>query len=446
MRRFLKFFARLSALLLGLSLCISPLRGFAAYNFEYERTVGNPLKGFMPFYSPDGADDSVPYSMEWFYIPLSALISDSGEYTVREGLEPYLEAISARGNQAVFRVYLDYPGSDIGEKAVPRFIWDMGIKKERYDEYGGGFCPDYSDGRLIDILCDFVRELAREYDGDRRIAYITTGLLGHWGEWHVCLPELEATNEQKAKIISAFAQSFKVTRILTRYPGTPGTTRRGNVGFHDDSFTHSTLYDESWHFMAKMKKARQTGVWKNQPIGGEFRPEGQAAFLSGAPLDGYRDYSECVNATHCSWLMADGAFTGKLDASEVERAKAASAALGYDFTVTDAKIMRIFGKLYAFVTIKNTGVAPIYYDLDVSLGVGDEKNTLWTEVQNQRLCRLMPGKSAVFSAHIDDIDDGQSLFVRIEKPLENGKPIRFSNQSRLQRADGSLELGNMMRF
>lgn len=129
MRRFLKFFARLSALLLGLSLCISPLRGFAAYNFEYERTVGNPLKGFMPFYSPDGADDSVPYSMEWFYIPLSALISDSGEYTVREGLEPYLEAISARGNQAVFRVYLDYPGSDIGEKAVPQFIWDMGIKK-----------------------------------------------------------------------------------------------------------------------------------------------------------------------------------------------------------------------------------------------------------------------------------------------------------------------------
>lgn len=57
----------------------------------------------------------------------------------------------------------------------------------------------------------------------------------------------------------------------------------------------------------------------------------------------------------------------------------------------------------------------------------------------------MPGKSAVFSAQIS-IDDGQSLFIRIEKPLENGKPIRFSNSSELQRADGSLELGNMMRF
>lgn len=89
MRRFLKFFARLFVLLLGLSLCISPLGGFAAYNLEYEQAV----EGFMPFYKQGGAADSVPYSMEWFYVPLSALMSDSGEYTIREGLEPYLEEI-----------------------------------------------------------------------------------------------------------------------------------------------------------------------------------------------------------------------------------------------------------------------------------------------------------------------------------------------------------------
>ena len=59
MRRFLKFFARLSALLLGLSLCISPLGGFAAYDFEYEQAVGNPLKGFMPFYKQGGAADGL---------------------------------------------------------------------------------------------------------------------------------------------------------------------------------------------------------------------------------------------------------------------------------------------------------------------------------------------------------------------------------------------------
>ena len=116
-----------------------------------------------------------------------------------------------------------------------------------------------------------------------------------------------------------------------------------------------------------------------------------------------------------------------------------------DFTVTDARVMKIFGRTYAFVTIKNTGVAPIYYDLGVSFGVGNGKNTQWTQAENQKLCRLMPGKSAMFSAQIS-IDDGQSLFIRIEKPLENGKPIRFSNSSELQCTDGSLLLGNMMRF
>ena len=47
MRRFLKFFARLFVLLLGLSLCISPLEGFAAYNLEYEQAVGNPLHAVL---------------------------------------------------------------------------------------------------------------------------------------------------------------------------------------------------------------------------------------------------------------------------------------------------------------------------------------------------------------------------------------------------------------
>lgn len=156
MRRFLKFFARLFVLLLGLSLCISPLEGFAAYDFEYEQAVGNPLKGFMPFYKQGGAADSVPYSMEWFYVPLSALMSDSGEYTIREGLEPYLEEISARGNQAVFRVYLDYPGSGIGEKAVPQFIWDMGIKKSTMTNTAEAGAPTIrTAGSLISsaILC-----------------------------------------------------------------------------------------------------------------------------------------------------------------------------------------------------------------------------------------------------------------------------------------------------
>lgn len=99
------------------------------------------MKGFMPFYSEGGVDSAVEHSMEWFYIPLSALVTDDGEYRIAEGLEPYLDDISSRGNQAVFRVYLDYPADKLGDKAVPQFIWDMGVKKLPYDGYGGGVSP-----------------------------------------------------------------------------------------------------------------------------------------------------------------------------------------------------------------------------------------------------------------------------------------------------------------
>ena len=97
MRRFLKFFAHLFVLLLGLSLCISPLEGFAAYDFEYEQAVGNPLKGFMPFYKQGGAADSVPYSMEWFYVPLSALISEAANTLSARGLSRILKRYRRAG-------------------------------------------------------------------------------------------------------------------------------------------------------------------------------------------------------------------------------------------------------------------------------------------------------------------------------------------------------------
>ena len=53
MRRFLKFFARLSALLLGLSLCISPLEGFSS-RFMHRTSVLFPAPDMpiIPYMSP----------------------------------------------------------------------------------------------------------------------------------------------------------------------------------------------------------------------------------------------------------------------------------------------------------------------------------------------------------------------------------------------------------
>ncbi|MFY0575767.1 hypothetical protein ACN28S_16665 [Cystobacter fuscus] len=82
------------------------------YNANAPGLESNPLKGFMPF---GAATNNVPYSMEWYYLPLNSLMtggnSSSGSYSYNwAGLDSAMAAAASRGNQIVFRIYLDYPG------------------------------------------------------------------------------------------------------------------------------------------------------------------------------------------------------------------------------------------------------------------------------------------------------------------------------------------------
>ena len=417
---------------------IGTLPGFTAADIGYETACGNPLKGFVPFSEKaDSSDGAVRYSMEFFYIPLSELIRDDGTYRIREGLEPHLEKAASRSHQSIFRVYLDYPASEMKDGAVPKYIWDMGVKKIPYTEFGGGISPDYTDDRLIDELVRFIKALAKEYDGDRRIAYITAGLLGHWGEWHCfACPEAMASYEQQEKIANAFTESFTKTKILMRYPGTPGTGN-GKTGFHDDSFTYETLGDKSssWFFMNRLKKAKQTKNWQTQPIGGEFRPEGQSDFLDGKASEEYQNFDECVKKTHCSWLMMNGAFSAGLTSEQAKRAEEASASLGYDLTVKKAAVRRIFGKSTVTVAVKNVGNAPLYTDAEIIIKCGETE----IKANGKPLSELIPGCTFLYKASFSPTD-GNSISVKISSP-GTLTPIRFSNTG--CGSDGILTLGKI---
>lgn len=429
-----KLLAKLNILAFCLATIFGSFPGFTPVNLEYETAYGNPMKGFMPFYSKEAADDSVKYSMEWLYIPLTDLVDDDGTLTLREGLEDKLDTIARRGHQAALRVYLDYPDKENG---VPQFIWDMGVKKYEYNEYGGGVSPDYSDQRLIDFLVYFIDKFALNYDGDKRIAYITTGLIGHWGEWHVCteIKNAMASDKQKRQILYAFEHYFSHTKILTRYPGTPGSNN-GKIGFHDDSFTYNTINsDKKYFFYNQLKRSLKTNIWKTQPIGGEFRPEGQANFLKGEVTEDFQDYDECVEKTHCSWLMMTGAFTGNLTDEEIKTANNASAKLGYDFYVNNVQVKKLFNKAYIRIGVENRGVAPIYATPSVYIGTDNE------EIEtDQDISKILPGKTEYFTA-IVDVKSGDNIHIRIDDVSKYGAYVHFSNVGGTDTSDGSFIVG-----
>lgn len=71
--------------------------------------VDNPLKGLVPYAEPDA--DRFPHSMEFGYLPLSDLMVGPNEFRW-DKLEELLDGVASRGNQTVFRIYLEYPGDE----------------------------------------------------------------------------------------------------------------------------------------------------------------------------------------------------------------------------------------------------------------------------------------------------------------------------------------------
>jgi hypothetical protein len=404
----------------------------------------NPLKGFMPY---AGSYQTFPYSMEWFYLPLSDVMTGPRQFHW-DALERQLNDIAARGHQAVFRFYLDYPGKPSG---VPQYLLDQGLVTHAYNDNGNNgvsVSPDYSDPRLVSALDSFITALGRRYDGDPRIGFITLGLIGFWGEWHTwpydgyTQPEnWMPGNDVLTRVLGRFESAFDQTRLLARYPSQDN--KNLNIGYHDDSFAFETLPGESWHFVQRMIDEGTTEKWRQEPIGGELRPEIQTCLWDQPVTCGqYQDFAESVAQTHASWLINHAAFAGAgYTGDNYFRALAASKSLGYELTVTDAALSRD----RVSVRVANRGVAPFYYGWKAELAAVDSRgrivkrwHTPWT------MTGIQPGQDpATLSTKIDThgLRAGRyDIVMRVANPLPNGIPLRFANTSQ-DNHSGWLHLG-----
>lgn len=106
------------------------------------------------------------------------------------------------------------------------------------------------------------------------------GLIGHWGEWHTTDSIGMPTTEQKCTLLNTLNSSFKNLKLIARYPDDANLKNLPAIGFHDDSFTYSTLGEKNWFFYPKMKTSCTTERYKTAPIGGEMYPSNQEAFVT----------------------------------------------------------------------------------------------------------------------------------------------------------------------
>lgn len=452
--------------------------------------VDNPLKGFLPFY--DASEESyfttgddwrdrptqLPYSMEFFYLPLSQLMRNLNDFDWTE-LDKRLAAVASRGNQAVFRVYLDYPNKPSG---IPQFLLDEGLKTSNYTEYDNGktatsVAPDYNDEHLMGALDNFIGALGARYDGDPRIGFLMIGLIGFWGEWHtypydgnVKSPNLMPTDANLKRVLTDMDNAFDKTQLVLRYPMDNSTlsTKTFDVGYHDDSFAFQTLPPslggQSWHFWGRMKDAGATEFWKKTSMGGEMRPEIQVKMWNNdpprynepsAPIEGAQgeDYYTSLDLTHASWLIAQGIFQTPLDAAPLARATEGSRSMGYEYYVPATYLDATGGNLKVGVELENRGVAPFYYDWHVELAAQSADGgivKIWNPGWD--LKDILPNTNGFDGNKLFEATSNQALsdgsyriLMRYVNPLEatnaDAKTFHFANAE--QNGSGWLNLGSV---
>ncbi|MEU8380831.1 carbohydrate-binding protein [Streptosporangium sp. NPDC048865] len=457
--------------------------------------IDNPLKGFARFHSP-GANQNqgYPHSLTWTYFGLSEVMTNAANCSSYDWspVDSALNESASYGNQVALRFYMEYPGGSGSHpaNAIPRCF--DGHVNYRTNAYWGTTSPDYDNAYLITALKNFIAAFGARYDGDPRVGFIHTGLVGLWGEWHTwpydtdtggdSYPDYMPTDANGTQILQAYDNAFDTTKLEVRYPGAGGAGA-GNlrIGYHDDSFCYregsplagvtlpQSLGGASY---SQLQRALDQGVenkWITESIGGEVRPEIQSQAFSFWPGGSGQvdDMKACIELEHATWKINEQ--SSGYSAGDPKVA-AAVRLMGYNLGVTNAYYPgSATGTAKVGVQIANDGVAPFYYPWTVTLGLKNGSGSVvrtWDTPWDLRT--VMPRKIRAFpdwnvGADPTYLDHGYpqyfsttvdlsgvaggayQLVMRVKNPLEavsaNARKLRFANAT--QNADGWLGLGAM---
>jgi cysteine-rich repeat protein len=303
--------------------------------------------------------------LEYAYMRPSDIVTGENQYDWA-ALENLLEDIRSRKKQAIIRWYYVYPGNI--QTAVPDYIKDYTDYEETIELSEGQDTafPDWSHPELQQAHLDFYRAFAERYDHDPRIAFLQVGF-GLWGEYHIYDPGIQdganyPTHAFQKEFLERLAGDL--TDLKWSISIDAGDIQNSPIsgdeallslpcGNFDDSFMHAAHgdYNESmWEVFGYQTR------YRTAPHGGElsyYSDYDQRHALDAAGMYG-RTYENMSEKFHITYMIG----ADQPEYQSIERIKAAGMASGYKFTVDKFRA----SSSQTQITIRNTGVAPIYYD------------------------------------------------------------------------------------
>lgn len=387
---------------------------FVVVELERNVTELEPLKGLVFWQDLARAKHGTygtSIALEFLYLLYSTVVvgaAADGTLTYDwSSFERALDAARGRGHQTVVRLRYTEPGA--AATAVPAHIKATAGYAETTSTLSSGetvHYPDWSSAALRAFHTQFYADLARRYDGDSRVAFFQTGF-GHWAEYHtsgtpVALGRNFPSKDFQAAFFAAverlFVQtpvSFGINSADATYSPVPERAELAplSYGLFDDSFMHAQhdLWQGSGYNERLLRAYNHTTRHLRAPVGGEisyYTRADQHDFLGPAGIHG-TTWENASAKYHVTYMLANDCLAGAY--ATPERVRAAGMHAGYHLVVADYRVARTRAR----VTVRNTGIAPVYHPLFVTVnGVRATRS----------LKHLAPGANATFEVTGLDID------------------------------------------
>ena len=376
----------------------------------FDGPLSNPHKGFtVPTggawtfvpefeYGPYGSLNNRAWDLVSYgsgYQQWNKLNPAKGVYDWTE-LEKLLNALAEHNMTYALRV-LPYTPSFIKSDFPPQeeydwtppFVYEMGAKKIQIDLRGTeyhAYAPVWDDSIYIWAAKEFAKALAEKYDGDPRIEYIDIRTFGEWGEWHTShiLGSVMPADSVLKDMLDYYASVFKKTQLVLPSNGFGdvythaldlGITKRddGFIGIPGRPDTLLRAYNANLPTIAENIAGYRTMLTYDDLI-----PGGSQKWTAERWVD-------AITTAHLTYYVLDqdndcGYYFYK---DNKALADSMSKVVGYNFTVTRAELLTIAGADNAAstaensadtaagnvatntlnITIKNTGVAPCFFDV-----------------------------------------------------------------------------------
>jgi len=415
-----------------------------SYSPDQPGLENNPLKGFATLWNPS---NNFPHSIQGHLFGLDDVMSgmNTFNWTV---IDNAISNDASKGNFSYIQVNIDPAKPGITD--MPKFIIDQVDWKETPEN----LCPDWNNEILIQAMLNLISAYGQKYNNDSRVFLVHFGLYGMWGEWHVGEygGDFAMSSANQQRISDAYLKAFPKKQLLARYPTLPDNEV---VGYSDGLFFGQSIHaDNPWFFHNTLKTNNADQNWKLHAIGGEIDPGLQTNIWKSWPNTVGQDVTKCLDAIHPTWLFSHHVLTmsSKPGSAEWTNAIRVQKMLGYTFFISKNKLTAANGKVTVELGIQNKGIAPIYANWNVEIGILDSNKKF--QIIGKTKCNLdiiLPGQKDDYRAisATDSINDGMyKVLLRVVNPMEgyssNAQPLRFANESQDADKIGWLTLGEMM--